>query len=150
MATRDLVSDSRISEHSHSNGSFHTFAGRASLLVGSKWAFTIAVLIILFWGLSGPYFHFSDTWQLVVNTATTIVTFLIVFLIQNTQNRDARAIHLKLDEIIHALKGARNEMIQIENLSDADLTTISKNFEKIRAECERRTSKNRTPAQKSP
>src|SRR5258707_15569787 len=82
MATRDLVSGSRISEHSHSNGSFHTFAGRASLLVGSKWAFTIAVLIILFWGLSGPYFHFSDTWHLVVNTATTIVTFLIVFLIR--------------------------------------------------------------------
>lgn len=144
MATRDLVSGSHISEHSHSNGSFHTFAGRASLLVGSKWAFTSAVLIILFWGISGPYFHFSDTWQLVVNTATTIVTFLIVFLIQNTQNRDARAIHLKLDEIIHALKGARNEMIQIENLSDADLETISKNFEKIRAECERRTSRDRT------
>jgi low affinity Fe/Cu permease len=148
MATRDLVSGSHISEHSHSNGSFHTFAGRASLLVGSKWAFTIAVLIILFWGLSGPYFHFSDTWHLVVNTATTIVTFLIVFLIQNTQNRDARAIHLKLDEIIHALKGARNEMIQIENLSDADLETISKNFEKIRAECERRTSRDRTLAPK--
>jgi len=122
-------------------GAFHTFAGRASALVGSKWAFTIAVLIILFWGISGPYFHFSDTWQLVVNTATTIVTFLIVFLIQNTQNRDARAIHLKLDEIIHALKGARNEMIQIENLSDADLEALSKNFERIRVECERRNAK---------
>jgi low affinity Fe/Cu permease len=131
-----------------SSGSFHTFAGRASLLVGSKWAFTTAVLIIIFWGLCGPYFHFSDTWQLVVNTATTIVTFLIVFLIQNTQNRDARAIHLKLDEIIHAIKGARNEMIQIENLSDADLETISKNFEKIRAECQLRTSKNRMHAPK--
>src|SRR6266403_132211 len=131
------------------NGSFHTVAGRASLVVGSKWAFTTAVLLIVFWGVSGPYFHFSDTWQLVVNTATTIVTFLIVFLIQNTQNRDARAIHLKLDEIIHSLKNARNEMIQIEQLSDADLETISKNFERIRAECERRTSKNRTLAQKS-
>jgi low affinity Fe/Cu permease len=76
------------------------------------------------------------------------VTFLIVFLIQNTQNRDARAIHLKLDEIIHSLKGARNEMIQIENLSDADLEAISKNFEKIRAECERRTSSNRIPPAK--
>src|SRR6267142_2560851 len=119
------------------NGSFHTFAGRASLVVGSKWAFTTAVLIILFWGLCGPYFHFSDTWQLVVNTATTIVTFLIVFLIQNTQNRDARAIHLKL-----------NEIIQIEHLSDADLENISKNFEKIRAECERRTVKNRAHASK--
>jgi low affinity Fe/Cu permease len=123
------------------NGSFHSFAGRASLVVGSKWAFTTAVLVILFWGVSGPYFHFSDTWQLVINTATTIVTFLMVFLIQNTQNRDARAIHLKLDEIIHSLKHARNEMIQIENLSDADLETISKNFEKIRAECETRSSR---------
>jgi low affinity Fe/Cu permease len=132
----------------HGSGSFHTFAGRASLIVGSKWAFTSATLLIVFWGLSGPYFHFSDTWQLVVNTATTIVTFLIVFLIQNTQNRDARAIHLKLDEIIHSLKGARNEMIQIENLSDADLEAISKNFEKIRAECERRSSVKKVPVAK--
>jgi low affinity Fe/Cu permease len=142
-----MAATNQVSEHNN-NGSFHTFAGRASLIVGSKWAFTTAVLIILFWGLSGPYFHFSDTWQLVVNTATTIVTFLIVFLIQNTQNRDARAIHLKLDEIIHSLKHARNEMIQIENLSDADLEVISKNFEKIRAECELRTSKHRVPASK--
>jgi low affinity Fe/Cu permease len=133
--------------HALDHGSFH-FAGRASVLVGSKWAFTIAVLIICFWGLSGPYFHFSDTWQLVVNTATTIVTFLMVFLIQNTQNRDARALHLKLDEIIHALKHARNEMIQIENLSDAELENISKNFDKIRAECERRTATNRAHASK--
>ena len=132
----------------HNTGSFHTFAGRASLLVGSKWAFTTAVLLIVFWALSGPYFHFSDTWQLVVNTATTIVTFLIVFLIQNTQNRDARAIHLKLDEVIHSLKHARNEMIQIEHLSDADLETLSKNFEKIRAECELRTAKQRARAPK--
>jgi len=132
----------------HNTGSFHTFAGRASLLVGSKWAFTSAVLIIVLWVLLGPYFHFSDTWQLVVNTATTIVTFLIVFLIQNTQNRDARAIHLKLDEIIHSLKHARNEMIQIEHLSDADLETLTKNFEKIRAECDRRTAKNRVPTSK--
>lgn len=141
MSTTDHVLE-------RSSGNFHTFAGRASLLVGSKWAFTTAVLIILFWGLCGPYFHFSDTWQLVVNTATTIVTFLIVFLIQNTQNRDARAIHLKLDEIIHAMKGARNEMIQIENLSDAELEIISKNFEAIRAECELRTAKRRTHASK--
>jgi low affinity Fe/Cu permease len=76
------------------------------------------------------------------------VTFLIVFLIQNTQNRDARAIQLKLDEIIHSLRGARNEMIQIEHLSDADLEIISKNFEKIRAECELRTAKNRAQASK--
>src|SRR6266481_948934 len=90
--------------------------------------------------------YLRDT--IVLNTATTIVTFLIVFLIQNTQNRDARAIHLKLDEIIHSLKNARNEMIQIEQLSDTDLENISKNFEKIRAECERRTEKNRVHASK--
>jgi len=141
-----MAATNQVSEHN--NSSFHTFAGRASLIVGSKWAFTTAALVILFWGLSGPYFHFSDTWQLVVNTATTIVTFLIVFLIQNTQNRDARAIHLKLDEVIHSLKNARNEMIQIENLSDADLEVISKNFEKIRAECELRTSKHRAHTSK--
>ena len=122
---------------------FHKFAHKTSELVGSPWTFILATAVIVVWAVTGPIFHFSDTWQLVVNTATTIVTFLIVFLIQNTQNRDARAIHLKLDEIIHAIKGARNEMIQIENLSDADLETISKNFEKIRAECQLRTSKNR-------
>jgi low affinity Fe/Cu permease len=120
---------------------FRVFARKTSNVLGSAWAFVIALLIIVIWAVTGPTFHYSDTWQLVVNTATTIVTFLIVFLIQNTQNRDARAIHLKLDEIIHALKGARNEMIQIENLSDADLEIISKSFEKVRAECEARKSR---------
>ena len=120
------------------SGGFHSFAGRASQVVGSKWAFTLAALLIVLWAASGPYFHYSDTWQLVVNTATTVVTFLIVFLIQNTQNRDARAIHLKLDEIIHAIGKARNEMIEIERLSDEDLDLIAKNFDRIRAECQRR------------
>ena len=120
---------------------FHSFAGTASHIVGSKWAFTSATLLIVIWGISGPFFHYSDTWQLVVNTATTVVTFLIVFLIQNSQNRDARAIHLKLDEIIHALGKARNEMINIENLSDADLDVLTQNFDRIRAECELRKSR---------
>jgi low affinity Fe/Cu permease len=118
-----------------STGGFHSFAGRASQVVGSKWSFTSAVLIIILWALTGPLFHYSDTWQLVINTATTVVTFLIVFLIQNTQNRDARAIHLKLDEIIHAISKAHNEMIQIENLSDEDLQKMTKNFERIRTAC---------------
>ena len=87
----------------------------------------------------GPYFHYSDTWQLVVNTATTIITFLMVFLIQNTQNRDARAIHLKLDEIIRSIQPARNEMIDIEKLSDEELEALSKKFEVIRAECQARS-----------
>jgi low affinity Fe/Cu permease len=123
------------------SGGFHSFAGTASHVVGSKWAFTLATLLIVVWALSGPLFHYSDTWQLVVNTATTVVTFLIVFLIQNTQNRDARAIHLKLDEIIRALGKARNEMINIESLSDADLEVLNRSFDKIRAECDMRKSR---------
>jgi low affinity Fe/Cu permease len=119
---------------------FHSFAASASQLVGSKWAFTIAVLLMLAWAMTGPYFGFSDTWQLVVNTATTVVTFLVVFLIQNTQNRDARAIHLKLDEIIRAIGRAHNEMINIEHLSDEELQELGEHFEKVRAECERRKS----------
>lgn len=129
-------------------GGFHSFAGRASQIVGSKWAFALATTLIVAWALTGPYFRFSDTWQLVVNTITTVLTFLIVFLIQNTQNRDARAIHLKLDEIIRSLKGARNEMIRIENLSDAELENLTENFEQIRMECELRKTRKRTPRAK--
>src|SRR5437868_14006709 len=88
---------------------FRLFAKRSSKVLGSAWAFGSAILIIVIWGLTGPMFHYSNTWQLIINTGTTIVTFLMVFLIQNTQNRDAKAAHLKLDEIIRALKGARNE-----------------------------------------
>ena len=122
-------------------GGFHSFAGRASQVIGSKWAFTSAVLLIILWGVTGPVFHYSDTWQLVINTATTVVTFLIVFLIQNTQNRDARAIHLKLDEVIHAISKARNEMIQIEDLSDEDLEKLADNFKMIRKGYVERKSK---------
>ncbi len=91
------------------------------------------------WAALGPFFHYSDTWQLVVNTATTIITFLMVFLIQNTQNRDARAIHLKLDEIIRSIALAHNEMIDIEKLSDEELQQMADRFEKIRKECESRS-----------
>jgi len=117
---------------------FQAFATHASYAVGTRWAFLAAVVVILGWIVSGPYFHYSDTWQLVINTATTIVTFLMVFLIQNTQNRDARAIHLKLDEIIHSIQAAHNEMIDIEKLSDEELQDLSERYERIRAECERR------------
>jgi low affinity Fe/Cu permease len=96
---------------------FQTFATKTSGWMGSRWLFLIAIFIIVAWAVLGPYFHYSDTWQLVVNTATTIVALLIVFLIQNTQNRNARALHLKLDEIIRAIQPARNEMIDIERLS---------------------------------
>lgn len=123
---------------------FQLFATKASVLVGTKWAFVISVAMIVAWAFLGPRFHYSDTWQLVVNTATTIITFLMVFLIQNTQNRDARAIHLKLDEIIRAIEMAQNEMIDIEHLSDDELAKLSQKFETIRRECESRrvTSKN--------
>lgn len=101
-------------------------------MIGCSWAFGLAVVAIVLWALSGPFFNFSDTWQLVINTGTTIVTFLVVFLIQNTQNRDAKAIHLKLDELIHAVKGARNQLINLENLTDEELSTLQKEFERIR------------------
>jgi low affinity Fe/Cu permease len=98
----------------------------------------VAIGVILVWGLSGPIFHYSDTWQLVINTGTTIVTFLMVFLIQNTQNRDARAIHLKLNELIHAVDKAKNQMIDVENLSDLELEELTKTYEKIRASAQDR------------
>jgi low affinity Fe/Cu permease len=120
---------------------FQTLASQCSQAAGSKWAFISAVAIILFWAVMGPYFHYSDTWQLVVNTATTIVTFLMVFLIQNTQNRDARAMHLKLDELIRSLHRANNEMIDIEKLSDEELTSLAASFERIRNECESRNKR---------
>ncbi len=99
--------------------------------MGGPWSFLTAVLIILLWGVSGPLFNYSDTWQLVINTGTTIITFLMVFLIQNTQNRDAQAFHLKLDELIRAAKGARNNMIDLNCLSDDELAELRKQFERI-------------------
>jgi low affinity Fe/Cu permease len=116
---------------------FRIFARRSSRVLGSAWAFAGAILIIVIWGLTGPTFHYSDTWQLIINTGTTIVTFLMVFLIQNTQNRDAKAAHLKLDEVIRALKGARNELVDLEKLSDEDLTSLAKQFERVRKKAER-------------
>jgi low affinity Fe/Cu permease len=111
---------------------FGRFAASASFWLGSKWAFVCAGLIIATWVISGPVFHYSDTWQLVINTGTTIVTFLMVFLIQNTQNRDARAINLKLDELIRAIDKARNHMIDIETLSDMELDLLHAQYEKLK------------------
>jgi len=116
---------------------FRLFARRSATVLGSAWAFGIAILIIVIWGLTGPAFHYSNTWQLIINTGTTIVTFLMVFLIQNTQNRDAKAAHLKLDEIIRALEGARNELIDLEKLADEDLVSLEKQFERVRKKAER-------------
>jgi low affinity Fe/Cu permease len=111
---------------------FGRFASRVSVCAASKWGFLCAGLFILAWAISGAFFHFSDFWQLIVNTGTDIVTFLMVFLIQNTQNRDARAINLKLDELIRAVDNARNHMINIEKLSDAELDTLQEQFAKFR------------------
>ena len=100
--------------------------------LGTPTAFFAACVAIIVWAIAGPWFQFSDTWQLVVNTATTIATFLVVFLIQNTQNRDARALHLKLDELIHSIHAARNKLIDLENCTDAELDTLQKEFAKLR------------------
>ncbi|HET9856777.1 MAG TPA: low affinity iron permease family protein [Chthoniobacterales bacterium] len=116
---------------------FRVFARRSSAILGSAWAFVVAVFIIAVWGITGPTFHFSDTWQLIINTGTTIVTFLMVFLIQNTQNRDAKAMHLKLDEIIRAHGKARNELVDLENLSDEDLKRLEEQFKELRQKAER-------------
>jgi low affinity Fe/Cu permease len=120
---------------------FGQFAANASGWLGSKWAFALAGLIILIWGAIGPIAHYSNTWQLIINTGTTIVTFLMVFLIQNTQNRDARAINLKLDELIFAIDRAGDQMIDIEKLSDKDLDALHDKYQKIKAECEQRQKK---------
>jgi low affinity Fe/Cu permease len=115
---------------------FRVFAHRSSVMLGSAWAFTAAVLVIVVWLVTGPTFHFSDTWQLIINTATTVITFLMVFLIQNTQNRDAKAMHLKLDELIRAIKGARNQLVDLENLSDEELKKLEKQFQRMRKRAE--------------
>ena len=112
-------------------GVFHRFAGRVSGAVGSPLAFVASVALIGGWLGTGPLFGFSDTWQLIINTSTTIVTFLMVFLIQHTQNRDARAIHLKLDELIRATKGARNTMIDLDALSDEKLTALEAEYKRL-------------------
>ena len=120
---------------------FHVFARRSSEVLGSAWAFIVAIVVIVVWGITGPTFHFSDTWQLIINTGTTIVTFLMVFLIQNTQNRDAKAVHLKLDELIRALKGARNNLVDLEKLSDEELKKLEEQFTGLRKRAEQATKR---------
>jgi low affinity Fe/Cu permease len=110
------------------NEIFRKIAHKTSEIVGSSWAFVLALVIILIWAASGPSNGFSDTWQLIINTGTTILTFLMVFLIQNTQNRDAKAIHLKLDELIRAVKAARTKLVDLEEMSDAELDKLEGEF----------------------
>src|SRR3982074_3051928 len=120
---------------------FGVFARKTSTVLGSAWAFVVAILIVVVWALTGPTFHFSDTWQLIINTGTTIVTFLMVFLIQNTQNRDAKAVHLKLDELIRAVSGARNNLVDLEKLSDDELIKLENEFERIHKQANRASQK---------
>ena len=112
---------------------FRKFARRISDLLGRAEAFLLALVLIVIWAALGPVYHYSDTWQLVVNTATTIVTFLMVFLIQNTQNRDAKAIQLKLDELIRGVQGARTGLVRLEELSDEELKELEASFEALRS-----------------
>jgi low affinity Fe/Cu permease len=118
--------------------SFRRFARKSSEVLGSPWAFISAIFIIVVWGVTGPAFDFSDTWQLIINTGTTIVTFLMVFLIQNTQNRDAKAVHLKLDELIRAVQGARNQLVDLEKLSDDELKKLEEQFTRVRSKAAQR------------
>ena len=107
------------------------FSRVATEATGTSTAFLLAVAVILIWILTGPLFHFSDTWQLVINTGTTIVTFLMVFLIQRSQNKDALAIHLKLNEIVAALEGASNRLIDVEDLTEEEIKTLHKHYQKL-------------------
>jgi low affinity Fe/Cu permease len=133
LKTVGVVADS---DRKQTHGdAFGKFAAGASGWLGSKWAFAGAIIIILVWALTGPLFHYSDTWQLVINTGTTIITFLMVFIIQNTQNRDARAINLKLNELIHSIDAAKNQMMDIEKLSDEELDAIHEKYTQMRADC---------------
>jgi low affinity Fe/Cu permease len=111
---------------------FRHFAEKAAHAVGSYWAFLIALLTIVVWALTGPYFNYSDTWQLFINTGTTIVTFLMVFLIQNTQNRETRIVALKLDELLRGVEGARTGLVELDHMSDEDLELVRQEFARMR------------------
>src|SRR4051812_22411240 len=120
---------------------FRRFAHSIALAVGAPSAFVLAMVLVIVWAITGPLFHYSDTWQLTINTGTTIITFLMVFVIQNTQNRDSQVIQLKLDELIRAVREARNELVDMEDLSDDELHRLQHQFENLRrtAEAERLT-----------
>lgn len=116
------------------NELFRRFGHKTAEVAGSAWAFIVALAVIVVWLVTGPLFHFSDTWQLVINTGTTIVTFLMVFLIQNSQNRDSKVLHLKLDELIRAVKQARNSVVDLEDCTDEELAKLEEEFRRLRAE----------------
>lgn len=131
-------SNDKKDKHKKLNLYFTQFAKWISDIVGNAISFSAAIFFIIIWLIAGPFFHYSDTWQLVINTATTIITFLIVFLIQHTQNRDTEILNLKLDELIKGHKGARNSIIDLNKLTDDELKNLEKEYEKL---CDKRTDK---------
>ena len=118
------------------DSAFRRFSHRVSIAVGTPWAFGLALVAVIIWGAVGPLFGYSDTWQLTINTGTTIVTFLMVFVIQHTQNRDAQVLQLKLDELIRAVESARTELVDMEDLSDEELHRLQHQFEALRRSAE--------------
>ena len=135
---------------SRAHGLFTRLAQGTAHVVGSGWAFAAALAVIVVWAILGPIYHFSDTWQLVINTSTTIVTFLMVFLIQNTQNRDAVALHLKLDELLRGVKGARTGLVRLEEMSDEELDALRKEFEAVQHRAARRLERESADRQDGP
>ena len=115
------------------NEGFRRFSKSAADALGTPVMFVANVLLIILWLAFGPFTHFSDSWQLVVNTGTTVLTYLAIFLIQNTQNRDSKALHLKLDELISSVEGARNRLVDLQNLSDAELEEFEQQFRRLQA-----------------
>jgi low affinity Fe/Cu permease len=129
------------------NRLFHAFARRSAIAMGSHWSFAIAAILCLLWAATGPFFGYSDTWQLVINTATTVLTFLAVFLIQNTQNRDGLAIQLKLDELLRAVQTARTHLVNLEDCSEEELEALHKEFQRLQARERRKTRQPTSEAQ---
>jgi low affinity Fe/Cu permease len=145
-----LEARKQVAEASTLSLRFSRFASRTAHIVGHPYMFLLAVVVLVAWAASGPFFHFSDTWQLIINTGTTIITFLVVFLIQNTQNRDAKALHLKLDELIRSHQPARNDMIDIEKLSDEELDELEKRYAAIFEENRARKARRRPAGKTEP
>ncbi len=117
---------------------FHRFSRSVAEIAGSPLAFVVALMAVICWALSGPFFNYSSEWQLIINTGTTIITFLLVVLLQNSQNHDAKALHLKLDELIRVSGPARNKMVNLETLSDGELDQMQAEFERVRSSANRR------------
>ena len=120
---------------------FRKLSQKTSEWMGTSWAFIFAFLVIVIWAVTGPIFHYSDSWQLIINTGTTIVTFLMVFLIQNTQNRDAVATQIKLDELIRAVKGARTRLVHLEECTDEELLELQEEFKRLHDRLDRQRAR---------